>query len=67
MRRIPLVKRLLQQMGVNPARVRLEWVSASEGQRYADIAKQFTAQMRELGPLTPAVEDQAVAKEEVHA
>jgi coenzyme F420-reducing hydrogenase delta subunit len=54
-------------MGVNPARLRLEWVSASEGQKFADIVKGFTAQLKELGPLAPAVEDQAVAKEEVHA
>ncbi len=67
MRRVPLLKRILTQLGVNPARLRLEWVSASEGQRFADIVKDFTAQLKGFGPLAPAVEDPAVAKEEVHA
>jgi len=51
MRRIPLVKRVLAQMGVNPARLRLEWISASEGQRFADVVRSFTAQVKKLGPL----------------
>ena len=54
-------------MGVNPERLRLEWVSASEAQRFADTVKDFTEEIRKLGPLPRGVDDPAVAKEEVHA
>ena len=50
MRRLPLLKRLLADYGIEPARVRLEWVSASEGQRFADIVNEMTEQVRALGP-----------------
>lgn len=64
MRRIPLLKRVLAQLGVNPQRLRLEWVSASEGQRFADIVTEFTTRLKELGPLprgacSPEVEEKA--------
>jgi F420-non-reducing hydrogenase iron-sulfur subunit len=49
-RRIPLLKKLLAQMGVEEERLRLEWVSASEGDRFADIVDEMTAQIRKLGP-----------------
>ncbi|MCX6827859.1 MAG: hydrogenase iron-sulfur subunit [candidate division Zixibacteria bacterium] len=51
MRRIPLTKRLLQEMGIAPERLRLEWVSASEGARFQQIVSEFTEQIRSLGPL----------------
>ena len=50
MRRYPLLKRLLAAYGIEPERVRLEWVSASEGQRFADIVNDMTEQIRKLGP-----------------
>ena len=50
MRRYPLLKRLLAAYGIEPERVRLEWVSASEGQRFADIVNEMTEQVRALGP-----------------
>lgn len=50
MRRFPLLKRLLAQYGVEDARVRLEWVSASEGQRFAEIVSDMTEKVRSLGP-----------------
>jgi F420-non-reducing hydrogenase iron-sulfur subunit len=50
MRRYPLLKRLLEGYGIEPERVRLEWVSASEGQRFADVVNDITEQVRRLGP-----------------
>ncbi len=50
MRRFPLLKKLLTDIGVEDARVRLEWVSASEGQRFADIVNDMTERIRALGP-----------------
>ena len=67
MRRVTLLKKVLEQMGVNPDRLRLEWLSASEAQRFAETVTDFTARVRELGPFPAGVEDPAVAKEEVHA
>ena len=46
-----LAKKLLAHVGVNPDRLRLEWVSASQGIRFAEIVTDFTARLRELGPL----------------
>jgi F420-non-reducing hydrogenase iron-sulfur subunit len=50
MRRYPLLQALLQAYGVEKDRVRLEWVSASEGQRFADIVADMTERIRALGP-----------------
>lgn len=46
-----LCRKLLEQIGVDPRRLRLEWVSASEGSRFAQIMIDFTGQLKELGPL----------------
>ena len=51
MRRLPLIRKLLVQFGVEPERVRLEWVSASEGDKYAHLITEFTEQIRQAGPL----------------
>ncbi len=51
MRRHPMLLNLLEQFGIDPQRVRLEWVSASEGQRFAEVVTDFTNQLRQLGPL----------------
>ena len=51
MRRIPLTQMLLKAMGIDPRRLRLEWVSASEGARFTEVVTEFTEQIRELGPL----------------
>ncbi len=46
-----LTKKLLKQIGVSPERLRLEWVSASQGIRFAEVTTDFTRQLKELGPL----------------
>ncbi|MCX8010658.1 MAG: hydrogenase iron-sulfur subunit [Ignavibacteria bacterium] len=66
-RRIPFLKRLLNSFGVDPKRLRLEWVSASEGDRFAEVVNEFTEEIRQLGPLqlkngkSPKKEIKAVA------
>lgn len=45
-----LGKKLLERVGVHPDRLRLEWVSASQGIRYAEVVGDFTARLTELGP-----------------
>ncbi len=46
-----LGKKLLESSGIDPDRLRLEWVSASEGIRYAEVVTDFTGRLKELGPL----------------
>ena len=50
-RRIPLLKTMLGQLGIEPERVRLEWISASEGKELSEIAAEMTEQLKALGPL----------------
>jgi F420-non-reducing hydrogenase iron-sulfur subunit len=49
-RRIPLLKKMLAQFCIEDKRVKLDWVSASEGDRFASLVNEMTAQLRELGP-----------------
>ncbi len=51
LRRITLLKRLLKEMGIEPERLRLEWISASEGDRVQKVMNEMTAKIRQLGPL----------------
>ncbi len=44
-------KKLLEQVGINPDRLRLEWIAASEGSRYAEVMNNFGKQLKGLGPL----------------
>jgi len=46
-----LCKRLLEYTGVNPERLRIEWISSSEGVRFAEVMNDFTGRLRELGPI----------------
>ena len=48
--RVRLVKSLLTSLGIEPERVRLEWISASEGQKFAETVQSFVDEIRELGP-----------------
>lgn len=51
MRRVELLNRLLAQFGINPARVRLDWVAAGEAERFVQVAGSMTETIRQLGPL----------------
>jgi NADH-quinone oxidoreductase subunit E len=44
-------KKLMQHIGMNPERLRLEWVSAGEGIRFANIMNEFVPGIKKLGPL----------------
>lgn len=44
------IELLLEDMGIEPERFRLEWVSASEGPRFAQIITDMVEQVRQLGP-----------------
>jgi F420-non-reducing hydrogenase iron-sulfur subunit len=49
-RRQALLREVVSSLGLEPERLQLSWVSASEGRRYADVVTQFDARIRELGP-----------------
>jgi F420-non-reducing hydrogenase iron-sulfur subunit len=42
---------MLAQLGIEDKRVKLDWVSASEGDRFASIVNDMTEQLRALGPI----------------
>ena len=46
-----LGRKLLERIGIDPKRLRLEWIAASEGTRYAEVMNDFGKQLKELGPL----------------
>jgi F420-non-reducing hydrogenase iron-sulfur subunit len=50
LRRMELLKRTLIQLGVEEDRFRLDWVSASEGDRFSHIVNEITEKVRALGP-----------------
>jgi F420-non-reducing hydrogenase iron-sulfur subunit len=55
-RRIKLLKRYLEEMGINPERVRFEFVSASEGNKFAEVVTDFVEKIKEIGPIPFAIE-----------
>jgi len=50
LRRIKLLKKVLEQFGIEPERVRLEWISASEGDKFATVVKDMVDQIKKIGP-----------------
>ena len=54
-RRITILKKLLEYIGIDPRRVQLTWVSASEGNKFADVINEFTADIKKIGPIKKIV------------
>ncbi len=48
---MPLLKKMLCQLGIEEDRLRLDWVSASEGDRFVTVVNEMTETVRALGPL----------------
>ncbi|OGD46144.1 methyl-viologen-reducing hydrogenase subunit delta [Candidatus Bathyarchaeota archaeon RBG_13_46_16b] len=51
-KRIAVLQRLLGYLGIDPRRVRIDWVSASEGEKFAQTVREFTEEMKRLGLLS---------------
>ncbi len=51
-RRIALVKKLLDYIGLEPQRFQMSWVSAAEGKKYTQIITDFVQELKPLGPQT---------------
>jgi F420-non-reducing hydrogenase iron-sulfur subunit len=43
-------RNVVRLLGLEDGRLRLEWISAAEGARFAEVISEFTAQVRALGP-----------------
>jgi F420-non-reducing hydrogenase iron-sulfur subunit len=55
--RTALLHNLLEDFGIDPERLRLEWISAAEGRKFAEVMDNFTEQLRARGPLFLAVKE----------
>jgi len=49
-RRVENTRKAMEYLGLGAARLRLEWISASEGAKFAEVMREFTEEIRELGP-----------------
>jgi F420-non-reducing hydrogenase iron-sulfur subunit len=49
-KRIPLLRNMLGYIGINPDRLRLDWVSSAEAPKFAQVTREFVQTIRELGP-----------------
>ncbi|MFH2141817.1 MAG: hydrogenase iron-sulfur subunit [Bacteroidota bacterium] len=50
LRRYHLLQKYIQEMGIEKERMKLEWISASEGKQFADLIDSFTGEVAKLGP-----------------
>jgi F420-non-reducing hydrogenase iron-sulfur subunit len=60
LRRFLLLRRLVKQMGIEEERLRLEWISAAEGDRVRTVINEMVNQLKQLGSLRKAEEEAAV-------
>ena len=49
-RRLAVVRRTMESLGLEPERFRFEWISASEGARFASVVTEFTEEIKRMGP-----------------
>jgi F420-non-reducing hydrogenase iron-sulfur subunit len=50
-RRFMLMRKLLEHVGVDPGRVNMSWVSASEGAKFKDVVDEVVTKVKEVGPM----------------
>jgi F420-non-reducing hydrogenase iron-sulfur subunit len=65
MRRTAFLRRVLEGFGIEPERLALEWVSASEGAKFQEVINEFVERVAELGP--SPVKRRAARAEEIKA
>jgi coenzyme F420-reducing hydrogenase delta subunit len=49
-KRVPLVKKIIRDVGIDERRVRLDWVSAAEGEKFQKVITEFVNEIKGLGP-----------------
>jgi F420-non-reducing hydrogenase iron-sulfur subunit len=50
LRRVNLLKKVIKEFGIEPERLRLEWISASEGDKFAAVVRDMVEEIKKLGP-----------------
>jgi F420-non-reducing hydrogenase iron-sulfur subunit len=55
-KRIPVLRRILEYIGIEPERLRLDWVSAAEAPEFQQVVNEFTETIRGLGPARQVME-----------
>jgi len=50
LRRVLLLKRVLKEFGIEPERLWIEWISASEGDKFAKVVSEMVKEIKKLGP-----------------
>ena len=45
-----MAQNLVKILGIDSQRLRLEWISGAEGVRFAEVAREFTEQLKSIGP-----------------
>jgi F420-non-reducing hydrogenase iron-sulfur subunit len=58
-KRVPLLRNLLNYVGINPNRLYLDWVSSAEAPKFAKVTSEFVETIKELGPIA---EELGIAK-----
>ena len=51
LRRYELLKKVLDQLGIEDERLKLDWVAASEGEKFAKVVNEMVEKVRQIGPL----------------
>lgn len=44
------MKRLLEYLGIEPGRLKAQWISGSEGEKFAQAMRDITEEVKALGP-----------------
>ena len=50
-RRVIVLKRLLESMGIEKERLQMSWISGSEGRKFTEVVKEVLARIKALGPM----------------
>ncbi len=64
-KKVKTTRKILKKAEIDERRLGLEWISAAEGQRFADVVNEFTALIKKLGPLHADPQMMKAAKDEV--
>jgi coenzyme F420-reducing hydrogenase delta subunit len=49
-KRFPLAQKILNDVGIDERRLKLDWVSAAEGEKFQTVITEFVSQIKQLGP-----------------
>ena len=63
LRRVQLLKRVLNDMGIEDERFRIEWISASEAERLKTVVNEMVDEIKKLGPLDHTIPEEDFSKE----